>query len=208
MMEVELIMLSKNKLGYKGVVNYTETQYKSIEHEGETYTKRIVIDKEKTIDDLRIEKSEYFYEDKYNFKELDYEMCIEEYRGFTRPLSNLLKNYCYSENPQVNTIIHAYKDGFLDDRIKDVYIDKTRYRHDWNEIMRTLEVPFILFDYGFNNSVYYTISIKTLLSLKIDKVSPYIIELFNKKGIDLTSNNTYNKVVKLINKKIDYETSK
>lgn len=208
-MEVELIMLSKNKLGYKGFVNYTETQYKSIEYDGETYTKRIVIDKEKTIDELLLEKPQYFYEDKYNFKELDYEMCIEEYRGFTRPLSKGLRKIIYSENPQVNAIIHACKGGFLDNRILDIFTSKQRYdSNTWQNIMFNLQIDLPLFNYGFNNCVFYTISIKNFLELKIDKIPNFYIELFNKKGIDLTSNNTYNKVVKLINKKIDYETSK
>lgn len=208
-MEVELIMLSKNKLGYKGVVNYTETQYKSIEHEGETYTKTIVIDKEKTIDELRLESPDYFYEDKYRFEELDYEMCIEEYRGFTRPLSKGLRKSIYSENPQVNAIIHAWEGGFLDDRILGVFTSKDRYdQYAWENIMINLEIDLPLFNYGFNNCVFYRISIKNFLELKIDKIPNFYIELFNKKGIDLKSNNTYNKVVKLINKKIDYETSK
>ena len=207
-MKMELIKLSNDRLGFKGSIEYYITEFKHIEYDGERYTREVKTLVNKTVEELRVESEHYFNDIEYSFNEIDYKLSIEEYSGFTRPLSNGLRGLFYSENQYVNCICKAFELGFLDKRITNVYSGKTQRRYDWNDIISNMEVSIPFIEYGFNNSVYYTISIETLLNIPIKKIPENLLELFKKNGIDLNSNNINNILIKLINKKVDYETSK
>jgi len=208
MMNIEMSKTSNNRIEFIGDIEYTTSGYKKIEHEGEVYTKEVITSHKKTIAELKKENKHSFYDREYDFEELGYSIVVEDCNMFYNSLSSKIGNIIYSENDYVRAICYAFENGFLDERIKDVFTGKTDYYHKWDSIIHHLEVRFPLVNYGFNNTVYYSISIETLLSLPFENIPKDLVDLFKKNGVNIKSENINNTLIKLINKKVDYETSK
>ena len=204
--------LKSGLLRFNGTLSYWVSEDKYVEVEGETYTKTTRSEVITTLSKMRKEKDRYFHNYEYEFDMLDTTLEIEEYSGFSySSLSKMARRSYGSENKYVMALECAEENDLLPNKIVSISTGKTERRYNQDtlrEIMRTLKVWVRLYDYGFNNSVYYSVSLEDFFEVPYDRIPENLSELFLKNGVNLKAKNKVNEIVKLINKKQQYETSK
>jgi hypothetical protein len=127
----------------------------------------------------------------FNFKLLDLEYKFRECVGVKYQL-------IISEDAHVNSICNLFELGVFDKRIKDVYRGKdifTRYRENdlilyirQGSTIHDISINIPIFDYGWQNYLYYSISLNTLFEIdgnKIKNIEPYYIKMFQDLGLNL-----------------------
>lgn len=212
---MKLIRHSSNELRFEGGYDVWFSEADSIIHNGKKYTNTETKCIYKTVAEFKKESPELFDHYNYDFTELNYSIKIEN------NMLNMhhLDTHCnieYSKNSYVNCIMMAFENGFLDNRIKNVYTQKgswvyypRHYKEQWNAILRDLEVDFKLYGYGFNNFICYTLNVKDIFLLNAKELPEDIIKIFSYNGINLKAKNKQIELIKLFNKQIrNYETSK
>lgn len=208
---IKLIKHSENLLKYEGTVKYTQSNTESIAFEGKTYFNTTTIDKETTIETLRQDNAMFFFNHIYNFNLIDYNIQIEDYSGLSNNLSIISDKYQGSTNSYVSAIIQAFDEGLLDSRINSVFSGKKDYYNYYpryyseqlNEILNSMEINIPMYTYGFNNVLYYTISVRTLFDVDSSLIPDNIKKMFLTKDIYIDSKNKLKEVQKLLIKKVE-----
>jgi len=197
--------ISDNEFTIGGTIDIMERKVKSVEVDGETYTKTEIIDK--TIDVAELEKYNWHkYDIEFDFFNLKY--VFNEYQGFTyQSLSQKYSKIGVSSNECVARYEILFNEGVLDKRIILVYTMKKiinpLFLDKYFDINR---IPILLFDYGFNNKLYcsikpidfFSIQDKTIL-LDYKTYKKFFMEEFN---IDIDEELNVKNAIKLIKKLI------
>lgn len=209
---MKLVKKCDTLLCFEGDVKYEKPIIKQIEVDGVTYSNTTYEDIIVSVDEFR--ETHLFEKTEYDFELLEYKIEIEDYSYYSfserRPCAT------YSNNKYVNLILLAFEEGLLDKRIKNVFTSGTKsfyypitYSYDMECILNDLEVHIHLFSYGFNNSVYYTISLEDFFSSEHKKNEYLLKKMFSKYNINIDKGNDFKEIIKLILLKINnYETSK
>ena len=205
-MSLTMIKRGDGKIVFDGKVTYFENKYKNITVDGETYTKRWADEVTKKVCEL---DNDRFFDREYYFEEIDVTEVIQDTHLFYNGLSPFTST-SGSTNEDVKCIVDAFNLGLLDKRILYLFTDNSTIHYDTIDyfILSKSEVPLQLFSYGFNNSVYYTISLEELLSIDLDKVEYRIKNWFIKKGVNLNKRDKVELALDIFKLKQDYETSK
>ena len=202
--------ISDNEFTIGGTIDIIERKIKSVEVDGETYTKTEIIDK--TIDVSELEKYNWHkYDIEFDFFNLKY--VFNEYQGFTyQSLSQKYSKIGVSSNECVARYEILFNEGVLDKRIIKVYTMKESisplFLDKYFDINR---IPILLFDYGFNNKLYcsikpidfFSIQDKTIL-LDYKTYKKFFMEEFN---IDIDEELNVKTAIKLIKKLIKNKTN-
>ena len=205
-------------LRFKGMYSYFSINTERIEVDGKFYERTEREEVCKTTDEIRKETEPYWFRNhEYNFNEIDEKVIIEDCSRFTRCWAQCY-NMHFSENDYIQRILIAFHEGLLSKKIKSLYTDKTNkssryWRYNPSDAdystLEKLEVVFLMCSYGYNNSLYYTVSLKDFFEIPVDKLPEDIVRYFNRQlNINLNNNNNYDNALKLLTKKISYETSK
>jgi hypothetical protein len=202
--DIELIRGDNDLFLFNGDIEYCipKTTYKDFQ--GVTYANTVYEDIKSTIYELRKKRPYSFYTSMYNFELLKFKIRIED--RIDNSFAKVPPFVNYSENNRVNLIIYAFNKGLLDSRIKSVFSGKSdqfyyypiNYKKDWMYILKTLEVNIPLFYYGFNNAVYYKISLETLLNCDSELIPEDIFNIFKRFDINLSSTNILQQVTNLL----------
>lgn len=168
---------------YEGMVTYGEIDYKTIEVDGEMYTRQ---DRTDVCKDLKeLDKSRWSKQE-YSFEEIDYNIVLENYNGFSYHTLDKMTNdrIEFSENSYVNQIWLAFYKGLLDIKIKDlatINLNKIYYKDFVKDsVYNNNEVPFIYDSYGWGNAIYYSISLEDFLELDFKKIKPNLKDILKK----------------------------
>ncbi len=207
---LKLKEISQNNFEFQGGFSYTKINLSKIEHNGKIYTNQTYVDTETTISKFKEESSSPFQKYGFEFTALNYSIKIEDYNGFNLGLSRIADPRLYSENHLSNLIQYAFNLGILDKRILGIFSgNKNSYSYyridrssDWKHTLDSLEISLPLFDYGFNNTVFYNIKVEELFKCDIKYIPKKIIEMFIEKGINLKSKKSFNEQINFINLKI------
>lgn len=208
---VKMIKLKSGLIRFNGSISYWTTDYKTVEVDGETYTKTSRREVETTLAKMRVNESNkmHFHNYEYDFDLLDVKLKIEEYSGWTYgSLSTKASRYDGSQNGYVRAIQCAKEFNLLPDVITNIYTDKTTgvdYYHSGDEfqrILKSMEVTIRLCDYGFNNSIYYKIKLKDFFNIPFDRIPDRLKDIFSENGINLKAKNKVNEVAKILTKKV------
>jgi len=203
---MELIKLKENTFGFKGSFTYWQTKHKTIEIDGLEYKNIQRYDVETTVDSYKKDKPYNLCEIDFDFSTINYNIKIED--NNCRSFAKKMPYINYSKNDIVNLIIYAFNSGVLDNRILDIDCGKKdlykpyRYKEQWNSILKNSSVWITLFGYGFNNTVSYKVSLKTLFDCDYNIIPEDVKSIFIYNGIDLKSKNKLKQVTNLINQKI------
>jgi hypothetical protein len=184
-------------------INYwdmTEPVIKEVEVDGEIYTKVIKEAESKEFFMYYRQDERFYYE--YDFELLDLKYRFLDYKcmriGHRSPCLYL---YPESQNDYVNYIYHLFEWGFLDKIIKSIYFGKDKLNYAYFDYLKekinekdTIEIniDIRLYNYGWNNFVYYRISLDTLFQMDYEKIEKYAyeyIEFFNNMGLFLKFTN-------------------
>jgi hypothetical protein len=177
-----MIKVNENFLSHKGEFEYLKDIVKTTEVSGENYTntKREIV--KTNFEDAR--KTHFIHEYEYEFKELNYKITIEDF-------NNCAISSSFSENTYVARLRTAFENKFLDKRIKDIEACKNNdydvfpYYHSFKnnsfliqEICRSKEVNFVITDYGFNNCIYYSVTLETFVQMDYELYPRKLKEVF------------------------------
>lgn len=211
---IELKKIDKNKLMFFGDLKYTKSKLKTVNVDSEIYSKTEYIDCHNSLCNIRANKEFQFTDIDYNFKHIDYKITIQDTQDFTLSRCND-ESIIYSNNEVANLIMYAFENGLLDKRILSVFNTKVykyypvNYNDEWDNILKTSRVRLFLFGYGFNNSICYEVSLKTLFNINVELIPKDVISIFNHFGINLKNKNKFTEIIKLTKKIINkHDTSK
>lgn len=202
--------ISDTEFTIGGTIDIMERKIKSVEVDGETYTKTEIIDK--TIDVSELEKYNWHkYDIEFDFFNLKY--VFNEYQGFSfQSLSQKYSKIGVSSNECVARYEILFNEGVLDKRIIKVYTMKESISPLFlDKYFDINSIPILLFDYGFNNKLYCTIKLidffliedKTIL-LNYRNYKNYFMEYFK---IDIDEQLNVKTAIKLIKKLILTKTN-
>lgn len=171
---LKMIKVSDTFLSHTGEFQYLKEFTKRVEVDGEIYTNTKREFTKTTFEEAK--KTHEIYNFEYDFNELGLNYVIEDF-------NNCAVYNSYSENQYVARLRTAFENNFLDARIKSIHTCKTRSydifpqekigsyhdnRHIVQEICKNKEVNFALYDYGFNNTLYYSVSLETFVQIDYD----------------------------------------
>lgn len=205
---------------FKGEIRYREPHIKEVIIDGEKYTNTSTVNKVVTVEEMRSDEWMGFH-----FKTYDYDLKgfgsilkIEDNSVFYSNLSELcnmdgdFKYVGSSENQYVNRLLKAFKYGFVNPVVKNICTGRIEHFNEyttWSYIMHYLEVEICIYEYGWNNGLFVSVSLEDFITkFNHNETDDRLIDLFMKKGINLKSKNDFNKIQSLIKNKISYETSK
>tara|TARA_R100001443_G_scaffold28278_1_gene41425 strand:- start:354 stop:1385 length:1032 start_codon:yes stop_codon:yes gene_type:complete len=126
----------------------------------------------------------------FNFELLDLEYKFRECVG-------VKYQYRMSDSDDINCIRNLFELGVLDKRIIDVRGGKFEFsRYKEKDFINALEIGNIydieinlnIYEYGWQNYLYYTISLDTFFKIngkKIKNIEPYYIKMFQDLGLNL-----------------------
>ena len=202
--------ISDTEFTIGGTIDIMERKIKSVEVDGETYTKTEIIDK--TIDVSELEKYNWHkYDIEFDFFNLKY--VFNEYQGFSyQSLSQKYSKNCVSSNECVARYEILFNEGVLDKRIIKIYTSKENVTPVYlDKYFDGVSIDILLFDYGFNNKLYCTIKLidffliedKTIL-LNYRNYKNYFMEYFK---IDIDEQLNVKTAIKLIKKLIRKKTN-
>ena len=202
--------ISDTEFTIGGTIDIMERKIKSVEVDGETYTKTEIIDK--TIDVSELEKYNWHkYDIEFDFFNLKY--VFNEYQGFSyQSLSQKYSKNCVSSNECVARYEILFNEGVLDKRIIKIYTSKENVTPAYlDKYFDGVSIDILLFDYGFNNKLYCTIKLidffliedKTIL-LNYRNYKNYFMEYFK---IDIDEQLNVKTAIKLIKKLIRKKTN-
>ena len=202
--------ISDTEFTIGGTIDIMERKIKSVEVDGETYTKTEIIDK--TIDVSELEKYNWHkYDIEFDFFNLKY--VFNEYQGFSyQSLSQKYSKNCVSSNECVARYEILFNEGVLDKRIIKIYTSKENVTPVYlDKYFDGVSIDILLFDYGFNNKLYCTIKLidffliedKTIL-LNYRNYKNYFMEYFK---IDIDEELNVKTAIKLIKKLIRNKTN-
>jgi hypothetical protein len=204
---MELKQVGNNYFQFFGELEYLVSEFKSVEVDGERFSKTIYHDRKDNLCNLRKTDPMMFDKNEYDFEELGCKIEIEDH--YRRSLSKSTSSYyLYSENEYAHLIIYAFKCGVLDKRILNIYNTKDEdykprdFRTEFKTVLEDQRVRIPLFKYGFNNWIVYEVSLETLFELDKKVIPENIIKLFDANNINLNAKDRFKELVKLINKTI------
>ena len=203
--------ISDNEFTIGGTIDIIERKIKSVEVDGETYTKTEIIDK--TIDVAELEKYNWHkYDIEFDFFNLKY--VFNEYQGLTyQSLSQKYSKIGVSSNECVARYEILFNEGVLDKRIIKIYTSKENISRVYlDKYFDGVSIDILVFDYGFNNKLYCTIKLidffsiedKTIL-LDYREYKYFFMEEFN---VDIDEELNVKTAIKLIKKLIKNKTNK
>jgi hypothetical protein len=201
--------ISDTEFTIGGTIDIMERKVKSVEVDGETYTKTEIIDK--TIDVSELEKYNWHkYDIEFDFFNLKY--VFNEYQGFTyQSLSQKYSKIGVSSNECVARYEILFNEGVLDKRIIKIYTSKENITRVYlDKYFDGVSIDILVFDYGFNNKLYCTIKLidffsiedKTIL-LDYREYKYFFMEEFN---VDIDEELNVKTAIKLIKKLIKNKT--
>lgn len=201
--------ISDTEFTIGGTIDIMERKIKSVEVDGETYTKTEIIDK--TIDISELKEDWHKYNIKFDFFNLKY--VFNEYQGFSyQSLSQKYSKNCVSSNECVARYEILFNEGVLDKRIIKIYTSKEDISPIYlDKYFDGVSIDILLFNYGFNNKLYCTIKLidffsiedKTIL-LDYREYKYFFMEEFN---IDIDEELNVKTAIKLIKKLIKNKTN-
>jgi uncharacterized protein Usg len=202
--------ISDTEFTIGGTIDIMERKIKSVEVDGETYTKTEII--YKTIDVSELEKYNWHkYDIEFDFFNIKY--VFNEYQGFFfQSLSQKYSKNCVSSNECVARYEILFNEGVLDKRIIKIYTSKENVTPIYlDKYFDGVSIDILLFDYGFNNKLYCTIKLidfflikdKTIL-LNYINYKNYFMEYFK---IDIDEDLNVKTAIKLIKKLIKNKTN-
>jgi hypothetical protein len=197
---VELYQDDDGVFRFKGKIHLITEETKSVVVDGETYTKSHRYEKEFDLEELKITTNIQ----SYDFELLNYTVSIEDSSYYN--YMNRAFRVEYSKDQYVNNIIILHRKKLLDPRIKSIYTSKNRAFQcgmDWESILRNSQVPIEMFEYGWNNSLYYTIGIQDLFEMDYKSIPKEIVDIFSNNGVSLRSKNEIEKIIRFTNQKIN-----
>lgn len=190
---LEIKEKAKNHFYFEGNVSYTKIKTESVNIDGNLYHRQVSEDVQKSVEEL---EPYYFKTKEFNFPIINTNIIVDDYYGFTnRTLSYFSSKYNYSTNEDVQLILTLFEKGLLDKRIKDIFTSKhdcsldahfPNSHHNKTLIKQMYddgEATFVLFRYGFNNVVYFSISLQDLIQIPYDNFDKKLLNLFIKEGI-------------------------
>jgi len=206
---VELIKTSKNRADLSGNFTYWTEKTEYVEVNGKTYcnTERDQITKK--IDELKKE-GYVFNPTKWVFHEIDYEFEIYDSCPSFGKCISVQNGRIYSSLNDVHNLISAYHLGYLDNRIKGLYTtSKNNSRNINNEfkyIVSNLIVTIEMCSLGYNNGLFYELSLKDFLNIPPQKMPPRLKLIFKKGcGLDLDKRDVQPKdLIKMLKTQIQY----
>ena len=185
-------MIKQNGIiSFIGDIEYTERQFKTINIDGEIYHNEKHIKVKKNVNEL---DSKYFVDIEFKLPILNIDLKFKDFIGFyNKSLSQ--KIYNISTNTDVNLILTAFRKKLLDKRIKhigtrkqDTFFDYEypRFKNTKAEIEfvddiinnRKIDIPF--FWYGFNNVVYFSISLNDLIKINYEDMPKNLLDILNR----------------------------
>ena len=196
--------ISDTEFTIGGTIDIIERKIKSVEVNGETYTKTEIIDK--TIDISELKEDWHKYNIKFDFFNLKY--VFNEYQGLSyQSLSQKYSKIGVSSNECVARYEILFNEGVLDKRIIKIYTSKEDISPIYlDKYFDGVSIDILLFNYGFNNKLYCTIKLidffsiedKTIL-LDYREYKYFFMEEFN---IDIDEELNVKTAIKLIKKLI------
>lgn len=204
-MQLQLVKIDDNNFKFDGVIKYSESEFKSVEVDGEVYTKTNYIQREIKASELN---ESFKWIRTVEFKELEYYVNIEDSYMFTNGLSDTLPTN-HSTNDYVNLIMNLFDTGMMDKRISRISTTKnTKYLNTFSKfgsdkrnhesfknILETMEVEIIFYYYGFNNVMYYTIKLEDFVNVKYELIdSDMLSYLIRNKIFEKEFNPTQNTI--------------
>lgn len=173
------ISLSKDRDVFcvNGKLKVVKQELKTIEIEGEIYSKHNPVEIVYDFD------SELYEDEPFEIRieclNLTYK--FREYKNFTCGIYKDTTNIILSENNYVALFQLLYETKNLDKRIKSLYTAKGDVSFDNLDyyINNTTEIPIAIEGYGFNNSIFIDIDLRTFYSIK-DKLSSRYKKYFMK----------------------------
>jgi hypothetical protein len=168
---------SDGVIKFKGKFKQVENNTESVEIDGKifTHTNRQIVTRHTS--DLS-EREKVILE--YDFHLFGTTEKIEDYNCHIFSFSNKMNHH--STNPYVNCIMNAFYSGLLDKRIKSMHNGKTNGGYDGYRYEKWNEVEVSLYDYGFNNSIYFYVDADMFVGMDRDKIHPRIEHLLNHLG--------------------------
>lgn len=203
---IKLIKKENNKFEFVGDVDIWVDTSDNIIQNGKTYIHNS--GEVKTLSVAEYKKTRYSDDYEYDFKELDYKAYVNDRTCQGQSVNGL---YCvkYSENDYANCILIAFESELLDSRIVNMYTQKgysiyypRDYKYQWNHILKSLTIDFIMYGYGYNNFLCYSLNVRDVFLLDYKLISDEVIDIFNFHGINLKNKNKQNELIKLFNKQI------
>lgn len=201
--------ISDTEFTINGTIDIIERKIKSVEVNGETYTKTEIIDK--TIDISELKEDWHKYNIKFDFFNLKY--VFNEYQGLSyQSLSQKYSKIGVSSNECVARYEILFNEGVLDKRIIKIYTSKEDISPIYlDKYFDGVSIDILLFNYGFNNKLYCTIKLidffsiedKTIL-LDYREYKYFFMEEFN---IDIDEELNVKTAIKLIKKLIKNKTN-
>ena len=202
--------ISDTEFTIGGTIDIIERKIKSVEVNGETYTKTEIIDK--TIDISELKEDWHKYNIKFDFFNLKY--VFNEYQGLSyQSLSQKYSKIGVSSNECVARYEILFNEGVLDKRIIKIYTSKEDISPIYlDKYFDGVSIDILLFNYGFNNKLYCTIKLidffsiedKTIL-LDYREYKYFFMEEFN---VDIDEELNVKTAIKLIKKLIKNKTNK
>ena len=196
--------ISDTEFTIGGTIDIIERKIKSVEVNGETYTKTEIIDK--TIDISELKEDWHKYNIKFDFFNLKY--VFNEYQGLSyQSLSQKYSKIGVSSNECVARYEILFNEGVLDKRIIKIYTSNEDISPIYlDKYFDGVSIDILLFNYGFNNKLYCTIKLidffsiedKTIL-LDYREYKYFFMEEFN---IDIDEELNVKTAIKLIKKLI------
>ena len=201
--------ISDTEFTIGGTIDIIERKIKSVEVDGETYTKTEIIDK--TIDISELKEDWHKYNIKFDFFNLKY--VFNEYQGLSyQSLSQKYSKIGVSSNECVARYEILFNEGVLDKRIIKIYTSKEDISPIYlDKYFDGVSIDILLFNYGFNNKLYCTIKLidffsiedKTIL-LDYREYKYFFMEEFN---VDIDEELNVKTAIKLIKKLIKNKTN-
>ncbi len=173
-----------------GKIEVSSVHRESKELDGEIYWRDII--KSNVYDIEKLPTYQYCY----NFKMIEYECVLNVPVLFLMNTdARRFFDINYSNNDEVNTILNLFDLGLLDNRIKKLYISKndevidyrmganSRTIEQYNNAVLKNELSFGLIHYGFNNSLYYSISLEDFIHIPREKLPTHVVDFFKEVGL-------------------------
>lgn len=201
--------ISDNEFTIGGTIDILDRKVKSVEVDGETYTKTEMIDK--TIDVSEMQGNWHKHDIEFDFFNLKY--VFNDYHGLLyKSLSQMYSRNIVSSNECVARYEILFNDGVLDKRIVKIFSSKERISNYYlNKYFDGVHIDILLFDYGFNNKLYCTIKLIDFFAIQDKKIlleyrmyKQFFIEYFD---IDIDKELDIKNAIKLIKKLIKQKTT-